>query len=72
MICSTLNLWKCRKKKQPLIESNDMNPINPYAVQNVFRTYWHKLLFAVKYDIVITRMFTYEAKTNLFETLQNK
>ena len=72
VICSTSEVYgSVEKKKQPIIESNDMNPINPYAVSKCFQD-----LLAQNYcllydlDIVITRMFTYTnpKRTNLFAT----
>ncbi len=70
VICSTSEVYgNVKKKNQPIIESNDMNPINPYAVSKCFQD-----LLAQNYcrlynlDIVITRMFTYTnpKRANLF------
>ena len=40
VICSTSEVYgNVKKKNQPIIESNDMNPINPYAVSKCFQIY---------------------------------
>ena len=72
MICSTSEVYGAVPKKDiPIKESQQINPLNPYAATKVFQDIISQIYFkCYKMNIVITRMFSYtnSRRINLFQT----
>lgn len=72
IICSTSEVYgRVEKKDMPITETNNISPINPYAVTKAYQDLLSQVYYkSFGLKIIITRMFSYSnaRRKNLFQT----